>query len=109
MTKLFERIRTRYPEIPGPPGPPGPAGATGSQGSGAQGPQGPQGPAGSYYEHTQSGTSDVWTVNHNLGFRPNVAALTPGGVAMLTEVIHSTVNQALIYFDQPRAGLAICS
>jgi hypothetical protein len=52
---------------------------------------------------------DVWVVNHNLGYRPSVNALSVGGVAMLAEVVHASANQALVYFDSPTSGLAVCS
>jgi hypothetical protein len=39
-----------------------------------QGPQGPPGPPGTSlsYTHTQGSAASTWTVNHNLGFRPDV-------------------------------------
>lgn len=74
-----------------------------------QGPSGPPGVPGGTYTHTQSLAALVWTVNHNLGYRPAVSPLSVGGVEMSAEVIHVTVNQALVYFDSPTAGLAICS
>ena len=77
-----------------------------------QGPPGPQGPPGdgaSTFEHTQATADSTWTVNHNLGFRPAVTVLSPGGLEMLAEVLHTSLNQALVYFDAPKAGNAICS
>lgn len=61
------------------------------------------------YTHTQSVAADIWIVNHNLGFRPAVRALTVGGVEVMAEVIHASSNQLFIYFDFPLAGQAICS
>lgn len=80
----------------GPPGPPGKDG-TGSGGAAQR------------YEHVQSIAADTWTVNHNLGVRPHITIQSVGGVLMLAEVIHTSANQALVYFDQPQAGLATCS
>lgn len=75
--------------------------------------QGPPGPPGvssnASHEHTQSVASDVWTVNHNLGFRPAVSLLSVGGREMWAEVIHTSVNQFVAYFDAPTTGIAICS
>lgn len=78
---------------------------------GERGTQGPQGPAGvvAQYTHAQPAPSDVWVVNHNLGARPQVSVLSVGGKELMAEVIHSNENQALIYFDQPTAGTAICT
>ena len=84
--------------ITGPPGPAGPPGAPG-----------PPGVRGGQFEFTQSVASAVWTVNHNLGFRPNVSVLSPGGVEVWAEVIHANVNQVFIYFDQAQTGLVLCS
>ena len=61
------------------------------------------------FTHTQSIAAASWTVNHNLGFKPAVKALTLGGVEVLAEVIHTSINQLMIYFDLPLAGQAICS
>lgn len=77
--------------------------------AGLQGPAGAPGPSGTHYQHTQAAAASVWTINHNLGYRPAVSLLTPGGVVMLAEVVHASVNQALAYFDNPVAGLAVCS
>lgn len=75
--------------------------------------QGPPGPPGvssnASHEHTQSVAADVWTVNHNLGFRPAVSLLSVGGREMWAEVIHTSVNQFVAYFDAPTTGIAICS
>lgn len=74
-----------------------------------QSPAGPPGPSGGGYEHTQATPATVWTVNHNLGRRPNVAILNVGGGQILARVIHVSVNQARVYFDLPTTGLAACS
>lgn len=77
-----------------------------------QGPPGPPGADGSIggaYEHIQAVASDVWTVNHNLGYRPAASLLTVGGKEMWAEVIHTNTNQFVAYFDTPTTGVAICS
>ena len=61
------------------------------------------------YVHEQPTASMTWIVNHNLGFKPAIKAITMGGVEVLSEVIHTSTNQAIIYFDSPLAGQAICS
>ena len=77
-------------------------------GRGLQGDTGPSGLA-ARYEHSQPIAATPWIVNHNLGYRPQVQAVTVGGVALLAEVLHNSANQAFVYFDLPTAGLAICS
>lgn len=74
-----------------------------------QGPAGTAGVGGGAYQHSQPVAASPWIVNHNLGFRPNVSVLSVGGVEMWAEVIHISVNQVQVLFDDPRAGLALCS
>lgn len=70
---------------------------------------GPAGVGGEKLQHTQSTASDTWVVNHNFGWKPNVQVLSTGGREMLAEILHTSDNQVQIFFDEPRAGLAICS
>ncbi|MCX7669498.1 MAG: hypothetical protein N2439_05440 [Anaerolineae bacterium] len=78
--------------MPGIPGPPGPSGA----------------PAAGYRHH-QAAPSAAWVVNHNLGRRVVLSAHGPGGALMLAHVLHTSDDQAIVYFDQPVTGYAICS
>lgn len=73
---------------------------------GVQGPPGPAGPAGSSYEHTQAVAATVWTVPHNLGYRPGVTVLTTGGLEVLADVLHLSANTLTITFLAPLAGTA---
>lgn len=61
------------------------------------------------YPFTQSSPSDTWTINHSLGFYPNVETRSVGGKEMLGEVLHTSTNQVIIYFDSAFAGTATCS
>lgn len=51
----------------------------------------------------------VWVINHNLGRRPLVSVFSIGGVEMMAEIIHISINQAQVIFDNPTAGYAVCS
>lgn len=75
----------------------------------AQGPAGPPGAGGEQLDFPVSVAAAVWTVNHNFGFRPNVQVLSPGGKEMIAEILHVSVNQVTITFDEPQTGSAICS
>jgi len=75
----------------------------------AAGQQGPAGPAAPYHRHNQTAPADTWTVNHNFGSPPLVSVFSMGGREMWAEVVHASDNQALIYFDAPTAGYAICT
>lgn len=94
------------------PGAQGPVGAVGPPGTdGAAGPVGPVGPAGppgppAAYIHTQTIPSALWVVNHNLGYRPSVEVLSPGGISVFAEVVHISLNQTEIHFVQLYTGTA---
>ena len=51
----------------------------------------------------------TWVINHNLLRRPLVGVFTVGGVEMWAEVLHVSLNQVIVTFDEPVAGYAICS
>jgi hypothetical protein len=71
--------------------------------------QGPPGGGGSAprHIHTQASASATWTINHNLGLRPQVEVLSPGGVQVEAAVQHITDNQTVITFNTPQTGQAI--
>jgi hypothetical protein len=48
----------------------------------------------------------LWTINHNLGFRPAVAILDSGGNEIEADVVHTRPNQLVIHFAIPVAGVA---
>jgi len=71
------------------------------------GPQGPSGGGGAAaYVHTQSTPAIVWTINHNLGFRPSVELLDSGSQEIDGEIAHPTVNQTVVTLSPATAGLA---
>jgi hypothetical protein len=70
---------------------------------------GPPGPAGVHYTHYQMVPNTTWIVNHNLGYKPHITVLSPGGTALVCEIIHTNVNQAVLIFNLPTAGTAYCS
>lgn len=50
----------------------------------------------------------TWTINHDLGRQPaSVTLLTPGGVEILSDVVHVSVNQCVASFASPQAGRAV--
>ena len=75
----------------------------------AAGQQAPRGPASPYHRHDQVTSTDTWTENHNFNSIPMVSVFGTGGREMWAEVVHASDNQALIYFDAPTAGYAICT
>lgn len=81
----------------------GPQGPTGPQGAqGATGPQGPPGSSGSApvsYRHVQSTPASVWTVVHNLGYRPGGIYVEDSANSQLApRVAHVDVNTLTLSF-----------
>ena len=73
---------------------------------GPQGIQGPPGPTGAGFDFTQASPATVWTINHNLGYRPSVQMFNVGGLEVLGEIQHTSNNQTLITFNIAVAGTA---
>lgn len=63
----------------------------------------------SFYRHVQPVAATSWTINHGLGFRPNVGIFTDGGEEMDGSIQHTTANQVLVRFVRPVAGEAFLS
>jgi len=73
---------------------------------------GPQGPAGTFtpsdiaYTHTQSVSSAIWTINHNLDFNPVVVVLDSAGTQCEGAISYPTINQMVITFTGAFTGVA---
>lgn len=81
-----------------------------SPNQGLRGPSGPPGDGGvaEKYVHTQSAPATEWIVNHNFGQRPQIDVFTVGWLQIEAEILHVTVNQAVIYLNSAQSGFAIC-
>lgn len=93
-------------------------GAQGTQGvRGPQGTQGVQGPAGVVetivpfvsFEYTQGSASNSWTINHNLGFKPNVTVVDSAGNIMEGEITYTNSNSLTVSFSAGFSGKAYLS
>lgn len=71
-----------------------------------KGDKGDPGSNGAGFDYTQGAASDLWTVAHNLGFRPSVSTFTVGGVEMVGSVQHLSADVLQIGFNTPVAGFA---
>lgn len=58
------------------------------------------------FSYTQSTPASVWTINHNLGFKPSVELFDTGSQEIDGEVIHTSVNQAVVTFTKAIAGFS---
>jgi hypothetical protein len=73
----------------------------------APGPQGPSGSAGSvFYVHTQSVSSAVWTINHNLNGNPTAVVLDSAGTQCEGTFSYPSGNQMVITFNSAFSGTA---
>lgn len=60
------------------------------------------------YVHNQVTPATTWIVNHNFGFWPIVEVINSAGEEIIAEVIHTSFNQARVYWAQPQVGLVRC-
>jgi hypothetical protein len=77
--------------------------------AGVQGVAGKDGGATARYIHNQSSPLDTWVINHNMGKYPAITTLTVGLVEFYADVVHVSLNQAIITLTMPSDGIAICS
>lgn len=59
------------------------------------------------FQYVQASPSLTWTVNHNLGWNPQVTILTLGGVEIEAAINHTSVNQFVVTFAVVQSGYAI--
>jgi hypothetical protein len=79
---------------------------------GIQGPKGDtgaDGPSGQSYTFEQQSSSTVWTVNHNLGFRPSVVVQDYGSNTFEGDVRYLSTNALTITFSEAISGYAYLS
>jgi len=82
-------------------GPPGPQGTTGDKGD-----IGPTGSTTGSYKHTQTNPAVVWTVQHNLGFRPAPVVTDFSGNLILGWTIDwQSENILLLRFPMVQSGV----
>lgn len=70
---------------------------------------GPPGPAGGTYEHDQAVPSAVWTIDHALGFHPNVTIVDTLDRTVWGDVRYPSVNQVVVEFSAAFSGTAYLS
>jgi hypothetical protein len=58
------------------------------------------------YTHLEPIASSIWTINHNLGFRPIVQVYTLGGSVLVCDILQASINQVILNFSTPIAGYA---
>lgn len=63
----------------------------------------------SAYTHSQAIPSAIWTIPHNLGFKPNVNVIDSGGNNVIGDISHTSVNIMVITFAASFGGEAYLS
>lgn len=116
-------VAISIPGIPGTPGSPGSPGATGATGAtgpagplgpsggatgatGATGPAGPPGPSSGTFRYQQGVPSSLWTIVHNLGFRPVVQVFDGTGAEQVGDIYHIDSNSLTVSFSFAFSGEA---
>lgn len=63
-----------------------------------------------HYKHTQTISSTIWVIFHNLGFNPVVTAYNSSGdeIEGTTEILAENASIKII-FNHPQTGIAECS
>jgi len=94
---------------------PGQGGARGIQGTqGLQGSYGVQGATGTSlhnisYTYTQATPSATWTINHNLGYNPNLTVQDSAGTIVEGEISYTNSNSLTVTFSAAFSGYAYLS
>jgi hypothetical protein len=88
--------------LPGPAGPEGPPGEPGPPGGGSGG-------GGAGFTWTQNVASALWTITHNLGYRPAVSVWDTSNDQVVGEVDHLGPNSLTIAFSVAISGTAYMS
>lgn len=115
---VIDVIPPYTPETPAPPiiigtgqggarGPQGPQGVQGVQG--IQGPQGQGDQRPISYVHDQGMPSNTWTIQHNLGFYPNVTVVDSSGTVVEGAPDYVDSNTLILTFSAGFSGLAYLS
>ena len=76
---------------------------------GGTGWQSPGGAGSTPYVHNQSPAATIWTIQHDLGYFPNVIAFDDTGVEVRGTVNHVDANQVQIAHSTAYAGTAYLS
>lgn len=58
------------------------------------------------FDYTQTNISGIWTIVHNLGYRPAAQAFSPGGMKIDTKITHLSLNTIQLELNPPSAGYA---
>ena len=58
------------------------------------------------YTHSQTSSSDTWTITHNLGRYPSVTVVDTGNTIVLGSITYNSSNQLTVTFFSGGSALA---
>lgn len=61
------------------------------------------------YVHDQILSSQIWTVNHNLGKYPSIMIINSAGTVAMGDVTYINENQIIVTFSATFSGKAYCN
>lgn len=61
------------------------------------------------YEHIQNIESSTWTINHNLGYKPNISIFDSQRIEVNLDIHHLNNNTTIATSEVPFSGTAIAS
>ena len=61
------------------------------------------------YTHTQNALLSVWTITHNLSFKPNVVITDYNGNVLEGDIAYVSNNQITVTLSEPHIGYAYLS
>lgn len=61
------------------------------------------------YTHVQSASASVWTIDHNLGFNPNIQVIDSSGANVEGDITYPTLNRVVLTFSGAFTGTAYLS
>ena len=61
------------------------------------------------YKHTQNVGANTWTINHNLGYNPNVNTADASNDGIEGTIKHTNINTLTVTFSSPTTGFAYLS
>lgn len=71
---------------------------------GLPGPQGPAGPGSAGVIHVQTTPAEIWTISHQLGYKPTVSVYDVDSEEVEAEIVHLSTSEIEIYLSAPLAG-----
>lgn len=72
--------------------------------------EGVTGASGGFYAHSQGTPSDVWTIDHNLGYNPGgITVVDSAGTIVEGAYEYTSINQLIATFSGAFSGMAYLS